>query len=48
MKDPVNKKDITVSINRNFFPRIPKLGVSLRTRNRQMTYNTAMLQTKIT
>ena len=48
IKDPVTKKDISVSINRNFFPRIPKLGVSLRTRNRQMTYNTAMLQAKIT
>lgn len=48
-EDPKDSsKDIGVIVNRNFFPRIPKLGLSLRTRNRQMTNNTVMLQTMLT
>ena len=47
IKNPVDPKgeDLSVSIHRNFFPRIPKLGLSLRTRNRQMTQATSMMQT---
>ena len=40
-------EDVTVTINRNFFIRSPKLGVSLRTRNKQMSQATATTQAAI-
>lgn len=38
---------ISVTLNRNNFIRSPKLGVSLRTLNKQMTYCTKMIQAAI-
>lgn len=50
IKNPVDAQagPITVTINRNYFPRVPKLGLSLRTRNRQQTNNTVLMQTYLT
>lgn len=36
--------DIDVSISRNYFPRIPKIGLTLRTLNRQMNHSVLMMQ----
>lgn len=38
---------MNVSIDRNHFIRTPKLGVSMRSRNRQMTYSVSSLQAAI-
>lgn len=40
-------KDINVSISRNYFPRVPKLGLTLRTLNRQMNHDVLMMQDAI-
>jgi hypothetical protein len=38
-----NGSDMDVSISRNYFPRIPKIGLTLRTLNRQMNHSVLMM-----
>ena len=40
-------EDMSVGISRNYFPRVPKLGLTLRTLNRQMNHSVLSMQASL-